>query len=61
MSTDKNKNDPRTEKPIEIRERKRLDESLANRDNSVERPVTKFEAPEPWPDPKDDKKKEDKG
>ena len=55
--TDENKHlHPRTDRPIELPNEKQIDESIANRrEHSLDRPQTKFEAPSPWPEPKEDK------
>lgn len=62
MSDDNKKKSAQPDKLIAAPNEKRIDESIANRrDHSLDRPQTKFEAPNPWPEPKDDKKKENKG
>lgn len=60
--TDENKRiHPQTDRPVEVPNEKRIDESIANRrDHSLDRPLTKFEAPSPWPEPREDKSKEKK-
>jgi len=55
--SDKKHPDSSQQEKIRNREiRERLNEALAN-SRPDERPLTKFQAPEPWPDPKDGKKK----
>ena len=59
MSKEDQKQKPAiNERPIEVPGRMRANESIANRqDRALDKPITKFESPNPWPDPKEPKKK----